>query len=203
MGAFSRGTRTVARWERTRGRRPLSSRASERADERAEPVSKARKNRRRYEGGEGREERRREKWCARGYSPSPRSWMKTVRGIFLTTRGHPGTAVSKDCASQMKGKEGGRVSLSVRPSSFIASLFSTTTTTTTAYLDVSLLSNVVGSSVNPSGQFSKLAQRQARLFLFRISWSSRRDFNFDRAFFRRSFLSCTLHLRGEVPRETI
>lgn len=27
----------------------------------------------------------------------PRSWMKTIRGIFLTTQGHSGTAVPKDC----------------------------------------------------------------------------------------------------------
>lgn len=52
---------------------------------------------------EGGEERREMALVA---SCLPRSWMKTVRGIFLTTRGHPGTVVSKDCASQMKGTEG-------------------------------------------------------------------------------------------------
>lgn len=70
-----------------------------------EPVSKARKNRRRYEGGagEGAAAKRGPKKRDGGKQSSrivlaflvPR--MKTIRGIFLTTRGHPGTAVSKDC----------------------------------------------------------------------------------------------------------
>lgn len=42
----------------------------------------------------------------RGYSRLPPvARMKTVRGIFLTTRGHPGTAVSKDCELNEGGGE--------------------------------------------------------------------------------------------------
>lgn len=47
--------------------------------------------------GEREKERERNSPRARGRTRLPRSWMKTIRGIFLTTRGHPGTAVSKDC----------------------------------------------------------------------------------------------------------
>lgn len=35
----------------------------------------------------------------------PRSWMKTIRGIFLTTQGHSGTAVPKDCESNERERD--------------------------------------------------------------------------------------------------
>lgn len=112
MGAFSRGTRAVARSGEKKMKKKkqktivlASKRASERTRSRFRKLEKIVADMRgRGAGRKGGGEERRE--MALVASCLPRSWMKTVRGIFLTTRGHPGTVVSKDCASQMKGTEG-------------------------------------------------------------------------------------------------